>query len=134
MHKNKYICLVISAMALGLMAGYSLNGGQRHERKAAQAEESGKPKAVSGGVTFQRNAPYEKTFDDVLNFLKKQGYGIDSADKDAGTIYTELSIKGGWKQTGTRVNVTLIKDSETAASVRVALTEQKRYKAAQTEP
>lgn len=135
MLEKKWIVFVVAVTASFVMGGNPLSGGQgRAERKQAQAEESAKPKAVSGGVTFQRNAPYDKTFEDVLNFLKKQGYGIDSASKDAGTIFTEISIKGGWKQTGTRVNVTLIKDSDTATSVRVAVTEQKRYKAAQTEP
>jgi hypothetical protein len=106
----------------------------RNERKVAAAEESAKPKAVAGGVTFQRNAEYDKTFEDLVNFLKKQGYEIDAADKHAGNIFTTMAITGKWKQTGTRVTVTLIKDSNTATSVRVAVTEQKRYKAAQTEP
>jgi len=106
----------------------------RHERKQAAIEESAKPKAVAGGITFQRTAPYDKTFEDVVNFLKKQGYEIDSADKDTGNIFTTMLITGKWKQTGTRVSVTLIKDSDAATSLRVAVTEQKRYKAAQTEP
>ena len=106
----------------------------RHERHMKQVEESAKPTGVNPMVSFQDNASYDKTFDDVVTFLKKQGYTIDSASKDAGTIFTTMSIKGHWRQTGTRINVSLIRDSKTVTEVKVAVTEQKRYKALQTEP
>ncbi len=105
-----------------------------HERHMRQVEESAKPTAVAGGVSFQDPASYNTAFDDVVTFLKKEGYTIDSASKDAGTILTSMSIKGHWRQTGTRVSVSLIRDSKTATEVQVAVTQQKRFKALQTEP
>jgi hypothetical protein len=77
---------------------------------------------------------YEKAYDTVLNFLKKQDYAFDSASKEMGQVVTAMTITGGWKQTGTRVQVTLIKDSVSVTTVKVAVTEQKRYKALQAEP
>jgi hypothetical protein len=106
---------------------------QRHERHQAVAEESSKPISVSGGPTFQILRPYGDAFDATLNYLKKQGYNIDSASQEIGQIITAITVKGGWHQTDTRVMVTLIKDSESATTLRVAVTEQKRYKALQTE-
>ena len=135
MHKTRVPSVALSVVVITLFCWQPPACAQgRHDRKQAAAEESAKPKAVAGGITFQRAAPYDKTFEDVVNFLKKQGYEIDSADKDTGNIFTTMSITGKWRQTGTRVSVTLIKDSDAATSLRVAVTEQKRYKAAQTEP
>jgi len=105
-----------------------------HERHMAQVEESAKPTGVAGGASFQDHASYNTTFDGVVTLLKKQGYAIDSASKDAGTVFTSMSIKGHWRQTGTRVNVSLIRDSKTVTEVQVAVTQQKRFKALQTEP
>ena len=45
-----------------------------------------------------------------------------------------MTITGGYSQTGTRVQVTLIKDTDTATTVKVAVTEQKWKKLLQTEP
>jgi len=120
-------------MALPMATAFAPPQG-RHERHMAQVEESAKPTGIAGGVSFQDAASYDKTFDDIVTFLKKQGYSIDSASKDAGTIFTSMSIEGHWRQTGTRVSVSLIRDSDTVTSVKVAVTEQKRYKAVQTEP
>lgn len=106
----------------------------RKARKEARLAESEKPKNVSGGVTFKANQSFEKTYEVVLNHLKREGHTIDSADKDVGQIITAIDIKGGYSQTGTRIQITLIKDSETQTTVRVAVTKQKRKKALQTEP
>ena len=43
-------------------------------------------------------------------------------------------MKGGWKQTGTRVVLTLIKEKENATTIKAIITEQKRFKALQVEP
>ena len=43
-------------------------------------------------------------------------------------------VTGGYSQTGTRVYVTLIKDTEKTTTVKVAVAEQKRKKLLQTEP
>jgi hypothetical protein len=107
---------------------------QRQERKKAQIEESGKPRSVSGGVKFQVPKPYEEVYDKSLNYLKRADYAIESAGKDTGQIVTEMTIKGGYSQTGTRIYVVLIKDSDATTTVRVAVSEQKRKKLLQIEP
>ena len=106
----------------------------RHERKAQEAADSAAPKNVPGGVTFQNPNPFEKTFDVVVNELKREGHLIDRADKDAGQIITGMEIAGGYSQTGTRIVVTLIKDNDDQTSIRVVVTKQKRKKLLQTEP
>ena len=106
----------------------------RKERKAAKLEESAKPKKVSVGETFQASCRYDRAYDVVLNFLKRKEHMIDSADKETGQIITSIDIEGGYSQTGTRIQITLIKDSDTATTLRVAVTKQKRKKLLQTEP
>lgn len=106
----------------------------RHEKREAKLEESAKPKGVSGGVTFQADMSYEKAYDAVLNYLKRQDYTIDSASKETGQLVTAIVVTGGYSQTGTRVYVTLIKDNENSTTIRVAVSEQKRKKLLQTEP
>jgi hypothetical protein len=106
----------------------------RHEKREAKLEESAKPRSVSGGVTFQTDTPYDKAYDAVLNYLKRQDYTIDSASKETGQIVTAIVVTGGYSQTGTRVYVTLIKDTEKTTTVKVAVAEQKRKKLLQTEP
>jgi hypothetical protein len=107
---------------------------QRHAKREANIGESEKPQNVKGGATFQVGVPYSKSYEGALNYLKRQGYTIDSASSDTGQIITALDIKGGYTQTGTRVQVTCIKDNDTQTSVRVVVTEQKRKKLLQTEP
>jgi hypothetical protein len=107
---------------------------QSHEKKEANLDQSGKPQAVSGGVKTQVSKPLADIYEKALNYLKKADYMIDSADKEAGQIVTSIVVTGGYHQTGTRIYVILIKDSELETTVRVAVTEQKRYKALQTEP
>jgi len=130
------LCPAVFVAALSMLALFEGSGlsQSRRERRNARVEESAQPKNVSGGVTFENMAPLDKTYEVVLNFLKRQGHTIDSADKDVGQIMTAMSIKGGYSQTGTRIQVTLIKDTDTKTTVRVAVTQQKRKKALQVEP
>ena len=107
---------------------------QRHARKEAQLEESGKSHSITGGVKFQVPKPYEEVYEKSLNYLKKGDYAIESASKETGQIVTEMAIKGGYSQTGTRVYVVLIKETDTTTTVKVAVSEQKRKKLLQTEP
>jgi len=44
-----------------------------------------------------------------------------------------MTVSGGWRQTGTRTQITLIKENDTTTQVRVVVTEQKRFKMLQTE-
>ena len=105
-----------------------------HDRIERRKQEPATARHVEGGVTFSTALPVEKCFNATLNFLKRHDYAIDSVDRDAGQIATALDVKGGYSQTGTRVLITLIKDSDTQTSVRVTVTRQKRKKLLQTEP
>lgn len=107
---------------------------QRHAKREAAVEESAKPRGISGGVKFQVAKPFDAVYESALNFLKRADYAIDSADKDAGQIVTAMTISGGYSQTGRRVYVIFIKDSDSATTLRVAVTDQKRKKLLQTEP
>lgn len=125
---------VIAAFLLCVGVNYPLHAQGRKAKREARNTESEKPKNVAGGVTFQVVKPFEATYEATLNYLKREGHTIDSADKDIGQIITAIDIKGGYSQTGTRVQLTLIKDKEAQTTVRVAVTKQKRKKALQTEP
>jgi hypothetical protein len=107
---------------------------QQHERRQAQIEQSAQATPVTGGVTFRSSLPYEKCFDAVGNYLKRNGCEIESGNKDTGSLVTAMEIAGKYNQAGTRIHVTLIKHSDTQTSVRVAVAVQKRKKLLQTEP
>src|SRR5690242_20663085 len=96
---------------------------QRHEKRMARLAESEKPQNVKGGTTFQAPVPYDKAYDAALNYLKREGHTIDSASKETGQIVTAIAITGGYTQTGTRVQITCIKDNDNHTSVRVLVTE-----------
>jgi hypothetical protein len=105
----------------------------RHQRKASELAESEKSLA-SGGATFNRDRSVDQTFEDLLNWLKQEGYSLTSASKESGQIVTEIRVSGGYRQTGTRMVLTVFKDVTGQTTVRAAVTEQKRFKAIQTEP
>lgn len=107
---------------------------QSHEKREEKVTESGQIQNVKGGTTFQANLPYDKAYDAVLNYLKRQGYTIDAASADTGQIATAMDVKGGYRQTGTRIIVVFIKDADSQTSLRVVVSEQKRTKLLQTEP
>ena len=123
-----------SVISISILLGSLSVGAQREERRQEVAKESEQITSVAGGSAFQTATAYEDTFQLVLNYLKRNGETIETANKDAGEIATALTVKGGWHQTGTRMQVTLIRESATTTTVRVAATEQKRFKAIQTEP
>jgi|ERR1700730_728684 len=101
-------------------------------------EQSGKVVDASqpdtGSATFTASLEVDKVFVTVLEYLKKQGYTIDSADKNIGQITTAMDIKGGFTQTGTTVQVTLIRDTDTQTTVRVAVKTQRRVKGSKEHP
>lgn len=105
----------------------------RSERKARERAESEKLSQVSGAEFFTILKKYDIVYDDALTYLKKQGQTIDSASRETGQIVTALTIKGGWKQSGTRTILTIIKEKNDTCSVRATITEQKRYKGIQVE-
>jgi hypothetical protein len=89
---------------------------------------------TAGSATFTDSSGVDKVFVAVLEYLKKQGYTIDSADKNVGQIITAMEIKGGFTQIGTTVQVTLIRDSDTQTTVRVAVKTQRRVKGTREHP
>jgi len=107
---------------------------QQHERDAQKVAESGQVQSVSGGTTFEVAGSYDSVFDALVNNLKRSGLTLDSVSKDAGQIATAMEITGGWKQTGKRTIISIMKDSADKTSVRVAISVQTRYKGLQTEP
>jgi hypothetical protein len=129
--KNLAFSLLAVLAALSL---FPLLARADSARKAQEIADSGKPVAVKGGERFAVPMDYNGTFDAVVNALKKADNEIAVADRDAGLIATEIEIVGGWKQTGTRTVVSLIKESDKETTVKVVVTVQKRYKALQVEP
>src|SRR5260370_38155356 len=102
-------------------------------------EQSGKVVAASqpdtaGAATFTDSSGVDKVFVVILEYLKKQGYTIDSADKNIGQITTAMDIKGGFTQTGTPDQVTLIRHSHAQTTMRVAVNTQRPAKRASEHP
>ena len=83
-------------------------------------------------ATLVHAASVEATYADVLNEMKKEGYSLESASKDAG-IKTTIQVTGHYKQTGSHLEITFISDNG-HTTVRVVQMEQHRYKALKTEP
>lgn len=107
---------------------------QAHDRREAAIAESSAVHGVEGGTTIQIAASYDRVFDALVTYLQKAGYSIDSASKESGLIATSMEISGGWKQTGKRILISVIRDGADNTSARVAATTQKRYKGLQAEP
>jgi hypothetical protein len=83
-------------------------------------------------ATLVHAAPAEATYADVLNEVKKEGYSLESASKDAG-IKTTIQVTGHYKQTGSHLEITFTSENG-HTTVRVTEMEQHRYKALKTEP
>ena len=109
-------------------------GSSRQERKQQALEESGKVKSVKGGQTITVSLSYDEAYEKLLNFLKRRDEGIDSANRETGQIASSISIEGGWKQTGTRTQFTLIKEADKSTSIKIQVVEMSRFKALVTEP
>ncbi|MGB8509853.1 MAG: hypothetical protein WCD76_15840 [Pyrinomonadaceae bacterium] len=103
------------------------------DRQEREVEQS-KVQDSSGSVIIKINQPPDQMYERVLTFLKRRGLMIESASKETGQILTGMTITGGYRQTGTRIQIALIKDGPNTTSIRVSVTEQKRYKALKTEP
>ena len=124
----------ISNIALLSLLTLIASAQDRRERKELERTESAQPREVPGGVTFQVNVPLETAFETVLTAFKRKEYAIESADKVLGRIGTGMTVTGGYIQTGSRVIVVFIKDSDSQTSIRVTTTAQKRKKLLQAEP
>ncbi|GAC1699894.1 MAG: hypothetical protein NVS9B4_00190 [Candidatus Acidiferrum sp.] len=82
---------------------------------------------VAGGQSFTVPLAINAAFERVLNGLKRDGESIEEADPVIGRIATALRIEGSWTQTGRRLVVVFIKDSEHETTVRVCATTQSRH-------
>jgi CO dehydrogenase/acetyl-CoA synthase gamma subunit (corrinoid Fe-S protein) len=128
MHKR--ILIIIAALMLSLSVAHA----SRADRKNQEITDSAKPVAVRGGSSFAVTSAFDGTFDAVVRALKKADESVVVADRETGLIATEITVAGGWRQTGTRTVVSLIKESDAETTVKVAVTVQKRFKALQVEP
>jgi hypothetical protein len=88
---------------------------------------------ADGPATISHAGDMNVVYQAVLNQLKKDGFGIDSASRDAG-IKTTVVVTGGYRQTGTYLEVTFIAEGDSQTTARVTVYEEKRYKALMTEP
>jgi hypothetical protein len=132
MKKIYVFCALVVAMAV-LTSNTMF--AQAHDRREAAIASSSEARSLPGGSQFTLSMPSDKAFTAVVNYLNAGGqYSVDTTNRDAGLIATTMNITGGWKQTGTRVVITIISSSATESIIRVAVTTQQRYKAAQTEP
>jgi len=121
-------------MAMAMTQLVSLQAQSRGERREQAIRESEKPRNLTGGNKFTVKLGYGKTYDSVLNSLKKADYSLESASQETGQIITTLVVEGGWRQKGRRLIVTLIKEKDGATTIKCVVTLQTRYKALQTEP
>ena len=101
--------------------------------QSGKAADSSQPD-TAGSATFTDPSGIDRVFSVVLDYLKKQGYTIESADKNIGQIMTAMDIKGGFTQTGTTVQVTLIKASDKQTTVRDTVKTQRRVKGSKEHP
>jgi hypothetical protein len=131
--KTSFIRFVISGLALSILAP-AVFAESRSERKARENAESAQAVNVDGGATITVELAPADAFPAVVSFLQKAGSSIETANKDAGSIVTTLSIKGSYRQTGTRTQITVIDEGSGKTSLRVAISTQKRYNGLQVEP
>src|SRR5947207_1532349 len=125
--------LLVSFLAISMCSSVIPAQGL-HDTIEKRKEESAKPKNVAGGVKFQVQKSYQDTYEALLNWVKRADYTIESADKETGMITTAMTITGGYSQTGTRLMLTLIKDSDNATTLKVVVSEQKRKKLLAPDP
>jgi hypothetical protein len=131
----KRLSALIFAMLMLVGIASAAVGQSRAEQRHQREQEALAPKSVGGGETFQVSVPYDKTYDQVLNFLKRQDYLIESANRETGQIITALSgKKGWWKQTRTGIQITLFKDNDRLTTVKVAVLEYQRKRGVFAKP
>jgi len=128
----KKTCLLLAAIAALIPS--DIHAQSLHDKSAQRQADSAAVRSVSGGATLDFASPYEAVFDALVNTLKRNGFTLDQADKDAGQLATAMEISGGFHQTGKRTIFSLIKGTDGKTSVRVAVTIQKRSNGLQADP
>lgn len=110
----------------------------RRERKAAAQREAEKPRPVKGGELLEIARSYDETYNQILDYFKRNDYLIEVADREIGQIFTAFEItrdpKKKARQIGTRVLVTLFRENDSSTTVKVAVTTQTRIKRLMAEP
>ena len=89
---------------------------------------------MKGGQAFIVDISYDDVYEKLLNFLKRKDETIELANRETGQIASSITVEGGWRQTGTRIQFTLIKEAEKSTTIKIQVTEMTRYKALATEP
>lgn len=134
MKTTKFI--LCTATILAIAAVSSSFAGDFHdklEKRKAEAAKQVPPPSVA--QSFLAPMTYDKVYDETLTFLKKNDYVIESANKETGQITTVITQETtSWKQTGSRVTVTLIKEGDKSTAIKLVVSDHTRYKALVTEP
>jgi hypothetical protein len=92
--------------------------------------------AILGGAdqaTISRATDLEFVYEAVLNQVKKDGFDVESASKDAG-IKTSVVVTERYRQTGTYLEITFISEGGSQTTARITVFGEKRYKGLKTEP
>lgn len=119
--------IVLALVFAGVATTVSAQG--LHARIMARKAEAEKPKAASDAVEMKVSRSYQASYEDVLTWVKKSGdYKVDFANsnKDNGIVAStieQVDAKGpfGWKKTGKRLMVELVKESDTETTLKVAV-------------
>ncbi len=135
----RYMLTLIMIAALFGTIGKPAQAQSRKDKQAARLAESEKPRDVAGGVSFVANMPADKAFDAAVRYFQTHDVALDeSSKKELGQLTTAMRIVdvGGFRNNnkGYRTYVTFIRDSDSATTVKVKVTEQQRTKHLQAEP
>jgi|SRR5579883_2117488 len=96
-----------------------------HEKIVARKEAAEKVTPASGWVELKVDRPYDETFDFVRTWLQKQEFKIELAERDAGNIRTPIEQTEkkllGFSKAGTRIAVSLIKESASQTTIKIVV-------------
>lgn len=98
----------------------AINAAPQHTERIEQ------PKDSQSSVIIQTGIEYDRAYETILNVVKREGYTIESANKETGQIKTEMAIEHGAVDIGRTVVITLIKEPERVTTVRVVAYKQGR--------
>jgi hypothetical protein len=130
---RKALTVGVFALASALVGTVSLRAQGLHDKIAARKAEAERPKGVKDAVEIKVSKSYQETYDDVLNWIKRSDdFAADFANsnKDNGIVTSTIETIDtgalGWKKTGRRLTVELIKESDTETTLKVAVVNLQR--------
>ena len=130
---RKALTVWVLAVASVLVGTYSVETQGLHAKIAARKAEAERPKGIKDAVEIKVSKSYQDTYDDVLNWIKKSNdFTADFANsnKDNGIVTSTIETIDtgalGWKKTGRRLTVELIKESDTETTLKVAVVNLQR--------